>query len=320
MERFDRLLAEQQQAIEQTDKKINQLQKFSDDYASLKPKLDSLSKCFTKQTIIPFSPRALVPAQLIHTNEVLVHLGGSAEHFCEVSTFQALSFIDKRIDRLEADIAKLREQRKLLTDRETFTRRLHDGEAPCHINDSVADEKEFEIREEFDPTAEEEWLASHKKRVQVERRKEREAAAAATLPDMRSTDEKVVRFACDGEESDSGSSTSSYLPDICFINSSLQPRPVSADISNWSKASPADVVAYIEKHHSRSILKNATCMPASTGPTTAADDAPVVRNVRASPFCDVVEHSEPESGKQPRHSETKSQNVSRFRSLRSQRD
>ncbi|VDN15349.1 unnamed protein product [Dibothriocephalus latus] len=174
MERFDRLLQEQQVAIQQTDEKIEKLSNFCQDYKRLMPRLEELSKHFTKRAIIPFSPKAFVPAQLIHTNEVLVHLGGSAEHFCEMSTHQALSLLASRIKRVEADISKLKEQRKLLTDRETLTSKLARGSNPSSLNTDAQETNEFEIREEYDPAQEEEWLKQHRQRAAVERKKEQD--------------------------------------------------------------------------------------------------------------------------------------------------
>lgn len=250
MEQFDRLLEEQQKAIRQTDDKIRKLEAYTGECAQLKTRLEDISKCFSKEVIIPFSPRAFVPARLIHTNEVLVYLGGSAEHFCEVSTFQSVSLIGKRIGRIQREIQQLREQKRLLTDRVSYTQRLVKGEQPQNISGEGGGDVEFEIREEFDPEKEKEWQAKHKERVQTERMQGR--------LDTRATPSYPPEVRIEGETP--SNHTPPVLPDITFYGSSNRALPVNPDIKDWHRASPADVVAFVQRERRRaeptSILKS----------------------------------------------------------------
>ncbi|BHF59935.1 uri1, prefoldin-like chaperone [Sparganum proliferum] len=286
MERFDRLLQEQQVAIQQTDAKIEKLSNFCQDYTSLVPKLEELSKHFTKRAIVPFSLRAFVPAQLVHTNEVLVHLGGSAEHFCEMSTHQALSLLDSRIKRIKSDISKLEEQRKLLTDREMLTSKLARGSNPSDLSTDAHEDNEFEIREEYDPVREEEWLKQHKRRTIAERRKGQSTAR-----------QQKVRFrespppSPDGD-TDTSSSECSALPKISFQHSDQMPLTIKADITDWSQASPADVVCYFQNQQ-RKLLESS--LSADKVDASTRTEERTQRKPRQSPFGDVIEHEAPET-------------------------
>ncbi|KAM3184837.1 hypothetical protein ACTXT7_007560 [Hymenolepis weldensis] len=252
MERFDRLLEEQQKAISQTDEKINSLRKFITEYEELRGRLEEMSKCFSKDALIPFSPKALIPGRLVHTNEVLVYLGGHSEHFCEVSTHQALKIIDMRIERIQEAIKKLEEQRKLLTDREGFTQRLAKVEEPHSVLGGENGEGDFEIREEYDPEKEKEWLEKHKRSVQKQLAREREEVEEAKISLRR------VRFNDGEEKAESDSSDVSYLPDIEIHHSDNPSRPINPIFTDLGKASPADVVAYVKKKNKKTkgILKN----------------------------------------------------------------
>ncbi|VDL61692.1 unnamed protein product [Hymenolepis diminuta] len=272
MERFDRLLEEQQKAISQTDEKVASLRKFITEYEELRGRLEEMSKCFSKDALIPFSPKALIPGRLVHTNEVLVYLGGHSEHFCEVSTHQALKIIDMRIERIQEAIKKLEEQRKLLTDREGFTQRLAKREEPHSVLGGENGEGDFEIREEYDPEKEKEWLEKHKRSVQKQLAREREEAEKTKISLHR------VRFNEGEEEAESDSSDVSYLPDIEIHHSDNPSRPVDPTFTDLGKASPADFVAYVKRKNKKTkgILKNKEVTPVESKPV----------HIRASDHCD----------------------------------
>ncbi|VDK34831.1 unnamed protein product [Taenia asiatica] len=244
------MLEEQLKAIRQTDDKIRKLEAYIDEYTRLESRLEDVSKCFSKKVIIPFSPRALVPARLIHTNEVLVYMGGSAEHFCEVSTFQSISIINKRIGGIQQEIQQLREQKRLLTDRASYTRRLVKGEQPHSVSGEGDGGVEFEIREEFDPEREKEWQARHKERVQAERMPKRTDTHATLSSSLK------VRT----QDETPSDSTPPVSPDITIYGSSNPALPVDSNIRDWHRASPADVVAFVQrecrKAESISVLKS----------------------------------------------------------------
>lgn len=283
MEKFDRLLEEQRKSISQTMEKIRKLESFELEYKQLKKRLNEASQSFSKSVIVPFSPKALVPARLIHTNEVLVYLGGCAEHFCEVSTCQAVSIISNRISRIQSEVKRLRDQRQLLLDREKYTAKLVKGGEPHTLDEESDEDRVMEIHEEYDEEKDKSWQEKHRKHLRSELAKERatrEAIVLSPLPDDK-----------DSEES---ASSSPYYPDI-IVNHSRNPAlPVNPDFRDWHSASPADVAAYIQKHHRKGILKP----PKTTSQVENAEPPPVPLTAPMtiqSPFSQVVERSPSDS-------------------------
>lgn len=280
MERFDRLLEEQQKALSQTDNRIEILKLHMEEYARLKARLEDTSKLFSKCVILPFSPRAFVTGRLVHTNEVLIYLGGSENHFCETSTANALSIIDKRIAHIERETGQLEEQRRLLTDRKAYTQKLVSSARLSDVSDDKFSNSELEIREEFDPDKEMKWRVRHRMHVIEEKARERAARSSHSSPFG-----NLTFFNGPLEESKS-------LPDIIVRNSDVCARRAISQITSWHTASPADVVLFIQENREAKT-------PNSLNPTTVCQ--PALKTASPEPDADICSTKNRPSKTDPFH-------------------
>lgn len=232
---FKRLLSEQHRAIDQTNEQISTISKFIKEYKAVKSRLADSLLHFRRPAIIGFSKKALVPGELVHTNEVLVYLGGHGNYFAEMSAHEAQSLLDSRIERLQNDIAKLKQQRKLLEDRCNFTEKIVDESV-----ESASGEQEVKIHEEFDEEAEIIWQKKHRESIIRERTNK---AVTLKTPHHVTFAEEAI-----DETSSTSSSGSENLPlsTITFSHTCASSRAVKLDMSDWHVASPADVVCHIE--------------------------------------------------------------------------
>ncbi|CAH8518612.1 uri1, prefoldin-like chaperone [Schistosoma haematobium] len=171
-ENFSRLLTQQISDIEATEQEIIILEKYRSDYESVSNKIQELQKSVYKDAYIPFSRKALVRGRLIHTNELLVYLGGTDDYFAELSVYETVQLLSRRIKRLEIKLDGLRQQKTLLNDRINYTKQLVSQKLVSIPKDSssctrdqvvegIEDDKEIEIREEYDSDAEIEWRKKH---------------------------------------------------------------------------------------------------------------------------------------------------------------
>ncbi|CAH8498832.1 unnamed protein product [Schistosoma mattheei] len=171
-ENFSRLLTQQISDIEATEQEIIILEKYRSDYESVSNKIQELQKSVYKDAYIPLSRKALVRGRLIHTNELLVYLGGTDDYFAELSVYETVQLLGRRIKRLEIKLDGLRQQKTLLNDRINYTKQLVSQKlvsipkdsSSCtrdQIVEGIEDDKEIEIREEYDSDAEIEWRKKH---------------------------------------------------------------------------------------------------------------------------------------------------------------
>uniref|UniRef100_A0A3Q0KPG6 Unconventional prefoldin RPB5 interactor n=1 Tax=Schistosoma mansoni TaxID=6183 RepID=A0A3Q0KPG6_SCHMA len=171
-ENFGRLLSRQTSDIETTEQEIISLEKYRSDYESVSNKIQELQKSVYKDAYIPFSRKALVRGRLIHTNELLVYLGGTNDYFAELSVYDTVQLLNRRIKRLDIKLDGLRQQKTLLNDRISYTKQLVSQKLISIPKDSstctrdrivggIEDDKEIEIREEYDSDAEIEWRKKH---------------------------------------------------------------------------------------------------------------------------------------------------------------
>uniref|UniRef100_H2YY59 Unconventional prefoldin RPB5 interactor n=1 Tax=Ciona savignyi TaxID=51511 RepID=H2YY59_CIOSA len=75
------------------------------DYENLAQRLDTLPDKMSYDIMVPFGPLAFSPGKLVHTNELLVHLGDS--WFSEVTCKQGLKIIDHRMTAVNKHIDDL---------------------------------------------------------------------------------------------------------------------------------------------------------------------------------------------------------------------
>ncbi|CAH8498872.1 unnamed protein product [Heterobilharzia americana] len=121
-EDFNRLLSQQTSDLEVTEQEIIKLEKYKLDYETVSNKIEELQKSVYKEAYIPFSRKALVKGLLIHTNELLVYLGGTDDYFAELSVYETVQLITNRIKQLENKLNGLNQQKILLNNRINYTK------------------------------------------------------------------------------------------------------------------------------------------------------------------------------------------------------
>ncbi|VDP21621.1 unnamed protein product [Echinostoma caproni] len=279
---LQRLLREQDVGIRKTDDEITALLAFKADYQTLITKLHDFPKAVSRPAILPFGRKALVPGRLIHTNELLVHLGGSDEYFAELSVHETIELIKRRIERLDASVEKLNEQRRLIHDRVQYTSQFAQ-QAPHIITQPPSTAKELttvqecdevEIRESYDSDTEREWRAKHRSA----REKEREALTKMPDPVIK----RRVRFVKgttkanshqeenNNSDDSAASSTSSSASDnsppesfIHFQHSSVPSPGVRIEIPDQGNMTVAEAVNQIRTHGTLLISESAEPKPTS---------------------------------------------------------
>nr|XP_011442483.2 unconventional prefoldin RPB5 interactor [Crassostrea gigas] len=162
LKHIQRLEEEQNFALIETNRKLEQWETFRSDYEALRERMTTLPDKTTHDIMVPFGSLAFMPGKLVHTNEILVLLGDN--WFVERSAKQATEIIGRRIKTVEQQIKELQAQKHLLEPRLEFTKNLPGGSR---------NEDYFEIAEEFDPEKEKLWREEHRKSVQRQRKKEK---------------------------------------------------------------------------------------------------------------------------------------------------
>ncbi|CAH8839940.1 unnamed protein product [Trichobilharzia szidati] len=255
-ENFNRLLSQQASDIEATEREITKLEKFKSDYESVSNKIQELQKSVYKEAYIPFSRKALVRGRLIHTNELLVYLGGTDDYFAELSVYETVQLLSRRIKQLEVKLDGLNKQKTLLSDRIAYTKGLVSQKSVSvsknssnpstidPISESFENEKEIEIREEYDSDAEIEW----KKKHSLSRKQERLKNASQSSPVLTTrkvsfdlSDQVFEDKTSDSEKSPTSESEfeDNNLSTIYFKHSdipSLVPRKKVVDLSTLTVA------------------------------------------------------------------------------------
>ena len=157
---IQRLKQEQINALEDTNRQIEQWDKFKSDYKALKTRLKTLPDKVSHDVMVPFGKLAFMPGRLVHTNEVLVLLGDN--WFAERSAKQAAGIVDRRMQAVDEQLTQLAAQKKLLDPRIRFTSDLQ-----SQGRDVV------DITEEYDEGKEKAWKAQHKQNVKKHRQSEK---------------------------------------------------------------------------------------------------------------------------------------------------
>ncbi|CAH8491882.1 unnamed protein product [Heterobilharzia americana] len=190
-EDFNRLLSQQTSDLEVTEQEIIKLEKYKLDYETVSNKIEELQKSVYKEAYIPFSRKALVKGRLIHTNELLVYLGGTDDYFAELSVYETVQLITNRIKQLENKLNGLNQQKILLNNRINYTKdfiekksiiiplkHLHNTSSLNVFPENFENIQEIEIREEYDSDIEIEWRKKHS----MNRKQERLTNALQTSP------------------------------------------------------------------------------------------------------------------------------------------
>mmetsp|Transcript_46189 Transcript_46189/g.147803 ORF Transcript_46189/g.147803 Transcript_46189/m.147803 type:complete len:157 (-) Transcript_46189:211-681(-) len=81
-------------AVVDEEARLSDLKRFDGEYSALQERIASLTDKTRHGVMVPYGKVAFFPGELIHTNELLVHLGDS--YYVEASAMQAGGIIDRR--------------------------------------------------------------------------------------------------------------------------------------------------------------------------------------------------------------------------------
>nr|XP_054748678.1 LOW QUALITY PROTEIN: unconventional prefoldin RPB5 interactor-like [Lytechinus pictus] len=169
-----RLKEEEEKALFETKDKLQQWQKFDEDYSALKARLTTLPEKVSHEVMVPFGKLAFMPGQLIHTNEILVLLGDN--WFAERSATQACQIIDRRKSYVQKMMNDLKKQQYLLESRLGFV---------SEMKQTVEGKGDVvEIREEYDEQKERKWKEERRAKKKTSSSQKKSAAKLSSEKDV----------------------------------------------------------------------------------------------------------------------------------------
>ncbi|KAL7735451.1 hypothetical protein ACLKA6_019562 [Drosophila palustris] len=158
MERRDVVL---RQALDKNADETERWQAYKADNETAIKNLDMFSKQLTVEVMVPIGKKALMPGQLIHTNELLV--GHYQGYFSACSAHKAKEICQHRLG-LAAEHLK-----KLEVEAEMWQNKL---EKPL-LEGALPNAGEIEIVEDYEEEAHNKWLKQHKESVRKQKQEER---------------------------------------------------------------------------------------------------------------------------------------------------
>ena len=126
------------------------------EYEKLKTKLETLSDNMEHSVMVPMTSKAMMPASLVHTNEILVLLGDN--YFIETSAKKAAAIAERRIKSCDKILDNLQKELELVEGWRKQASLLGKEKEDC-----------VEITEDYDAKAEEDWKVKHAERVKKEK-------------------------------------------------------------------------------------------------------------------------------------------------------
>ncbi|XP_022222720.2 LOW QUALITY PROTEIN: unconventional prefoldin RPB5 interactor-like protein [Drosophila obscura] len=154
------------EAIDDNAKETDRWQTYKSDNESAIRNLDMFAKSLSVEVMVPIGRKALMPGQLIHTNELMV--SHSEGYFSACSAHKAKEICQHRLRLAEERLKKLETEANL------WQNKL---DAPL-AEGAMAEPGKFEIIEDYNEEAEINWRAKHKesmRRMKQVERQEREA-------------------------------------------------------------------------------------------------------------------------------------------------
>ena len=94
-----RLKAAYQQSLGETEGKIKHWSEQKQNYVDLSDRLRTLPDLPSYQITVPFGPYAFKRGEIVHTNEVTVHLGD--KFFADVTCKQAIKLAEHRMEKID---------------------------------------------------------------------------------------------------------------------------------------------------------------------------------------------------------------------------
>jgi len=126
------------------------------EYQKLKTKLETLSDNMEHTVMVPMTSKAMMPASLVHTNEILVLLGDN--WFIETSAKKAAAIAERRLKSCDKILENLQKELELVEGWKKQAGILGKEQEDC-----------VEITEEYDADVEENWKVKHAERVKKEK-------------------------------------------------------------------------------------------------------------------------------------------------------
>ncbi|XP_034103818.1 unconventional prefoldin RPB5 interactor-like protein [Drosophila albomicans] len=158
MERRDDVL---RQALNKNADETDRWQAFKADNESAIANLDMFSKKLSVEVMVPIGKKALMPGELIHTNELLV--GHYQGYFSACSAHKAKEICQHRLRLAEEQL------KKLGVEAELWQNKL---EKPL-LEGAVPNAGEIEIVEDYNEEAHNNWLKAHKESMRKQKQEER---------------------------------------------------------------------------------------------------------------------------------------------------
>uniref|UniRef100_A0A915HW51 Uncharacterized protein n=1 Tax=Romanomermis culicivorax TaxID=13658 RepID=A0A915HW51_ROMCU len=144
VENFNNILTRTRRLIEDCTGRAESWKARAKEYEELKKSMEWISSETQHSVMVPFGSCAFMPGKMTHTNEILVLLGDN--WFVERSTGQATDIVNRRIDYCNSMLKKIREERKLFTEKISALSDLNadllaaDGIEICeYIDDEVSE-------------------------------------------------------------------------------------------------------------------------------------------------------------------------------------
>ncbi|KAK5984099.1 Prefoldin alpha subunit [Trichostrongylus colubriformis] len=153
-ERLRAYSAAADKALAQVKSILEAKQKELDEYSSLIHRLEEMPKKRSEAVMCPIGSVGFLPATIVHTNEILVGLGDG--YFADVSAYQAVEILRRRITVLENNITDLHKHESIITQQITFAKEIYNHQS---------NPDEIEIREEYDEEKEAELKKKRRSRV-----------------------------------------------------------------------------------------------------------------------------------------------------------
>ncbi|XP_049815113.1 unconventional prefoldin RPB5 interactor-like protein [Schistocerca nitens] len=147
------------EALTRNELNTNYWNKVKEEYKTLQSHLEVLPNDISKDVMVPVGTKALMKGKMVHTNEILVCLGDG--WFVKQSAKQAAEICQRRMNMCDEMLAKLNDERTLLTSRK---------ELPF-AEEAFGNKEGEEILEPFDEEKEAEWRVQHRQKEREYRKK-----------------------------------------------------------------------------------------------------------------------------------------------------
>lgn len=181
---FKRLKEEQDVYMQSCNERIQNWNKFKNDYTSLQTRLKTLPNELSYDIMVPISKMAFMPGKLVHTNEILVLLGDN--WFTERSAHQACEIIDRRLVGINNHLNKLLIEKNALIDQIKLSNELHqDNSEFVNI--------EEKIDENYKPLKQPKQMSEEEKK-ELRRKQQERAMRTQTHIDERLKQETKNKF------------------------------------------------------------------------------------------------------------------------------